>query len=95
MIQDYKISKKAYKKSLKYIQARMNGNNKKEKKKELEKLVLRTISPKIVEIEKENREPPNGEIEERTVMVDLEAQEELFVEWRNENIDQHCWVVEE
>ena len=30
MIQDYKISKKAYKKSLKYIQARMNGNNKKE-----------------------------------------------------------------
>ena len=29
----------------------------KEKKRELEKLVLRTISPKIVEIEKENKEP--------------------------------------
>ena len=54
----------------------------KEKKRELEKLVLRTISPKIVEVEKENKEPPNGEIEERTVMVDLEAQEECLLEAR-------------
>ena len=34
------------------------------------------------ELWKQNKEPPNGEIEERTVMVDLEAQEECLLEAR-------------
>lgn len=30
----------------------------------------------------------------KEIIADENKQIELFVEWRNENVDQHCWVVE-
>ena len=35
------------------------------------------------------------EEEAKEIISDENKQIELFVEWRNENVDQHCWVVEE